>query len=387
MARLYWIIALAFGFLYGIVVGNLFPTHDLWERIHGDVFGALANVEAQWVLDPEAKARADLEAAANAKAIAAEKAATLDEDLEFSIISENRDVLLSLRDRLREKIIPENDEGVILANRDGDDIILQTTYYGVQSKAVLSETPHPGSCLRVYIQGHDGDPFDAEHHNLLRNHFMEIGCDVLSMSMLGLGLNEGNAQFPARFGQVDLDMFEARRHGNYALFFDADNPQLDPLSLFIFPQYRMIAGLIDDYDNIAVLGISGGGWYVVWLAALMPEIDQSISYAGSLPLPYHQFGWNHGDWEQTYSAVYSTVSYIELYQLMTLGDGENRPAYLVYNSDDPCCFRDPYASHFKRVSEGVPGLNYKVFIERSDTHSMNVELVKRLLEGDSQAHR
>ena len=101
MARLYWIIALAFGFLYGIVVGNLFPTHDLWERIHGDVFGALANVEAQRVLDPEAKARADLEAAANAKAIAAEKAATLDEDLEFSIISDNWDVLLSLRDRLR----------------------------------------------------------------------------------------------------------------------------------------------------------------------------------------------------------------------------------------------------------------------------------------------
>ena len=149
----------------------------------------------------------------------------------------------------------------------------------------------------------------------------------------------------------------------------------------------MIAGFIDDYDNIAVFGISGGGWYVVWLAALMPEIDQSISYAGSLPLPYHQFGWNHGDWEQTYSAVYSTVSYIELYQLMTLGDGENRPAYLVYNSDDPCCFRDPYASHFKRVSEGVPGLNYEVLIERSDTHSMNVELVKGLLEGDSKAHR
>ena len=177
-------------------------------------------------------------------------------------------------------------------------------------------------------------------------------------------------------------MFEARRHGNYALFFDADNPQLDPLSLFIFPQYRMIAGLIDDYDNIAVLGISGGGWYVVWLAALMPEIDQSISYAGSLAPPYHQFGWNHGDWEQTYSAVYSTVSYIELYQLMTLGDGENRPAYLVYNSDDPCTVSETPTRPGQAGFRGRSRFELRG-VDRAERHAFHeCRTGQGLLEGD-----
>ena len=56
------------------------------------------------------------------------------------------------------------------------------------------------NCLRIYIQGHEGSPFDFEYHNKILNNFLKDGCDVLSMSMLGIGQNIGKVFFPIRSG-------------------------------------------------------------------------------------------------------------------------------------------------------------------------------------------
>jgi hypothetical protein len=261
-------------------------------------------------------------------------------------------------------------------------------YYGINIKGIFKKSQLDKQCLRIYIQGHQGDPFSHNYHNVLQKSFIDSGCDVLSMSMLGLGLNKGNAVFPSRFGDIFLNETEASNHGNYAFFFDKKNPHLDPLSLFLYPHLRLINAVIEDNsyaNNIAIMGISGGGWYAVWLAALMPELSTSISYAGSLPMYYRKYYENHGDWEQVYSQLYNKVSYFNLYQLMKsnkLGKPE-RNAFLIYNNDDSCCFMNPYASHFQSLIKDMDEFP-QIIIDTNSRHTMRPEIISTILNTNSK---
>ena len=129
------------------------------------------------------------------------------------------------------------------------------------------------------------------------------------------------------------------------------------------------------------MGISGGGWQTVMLAALIPEISTSISVSGTIPFPYKHLQDNLlGDWEDVYSPIYKEVSYFDLYQLMTLNQKgqKNRKAFIVYNRNEPF-IGDPWSSHFKNYSETLSFLKYKVIINESDYHIMNVDLIKELV--------
>jgi hypothetical protein len=243
------------------------------------------------------------------------------------------------------------------------------------------------TCLRIYIQGHGGDPFQFDSHKEIRKSSLEGGCDFLSMSMLGLGLNSGDVSFPGKYAYIELNSGDSNNHEYFQYYFDANNPSVDPLALFLSGHFYTITDLLNDYQNISMIGFSGGGWYTVWLAALIPEIGTSISYAGSLPLAYHhvidknkEITYNPGDWEQTRSDIYDNYDYWDLYALMALDrEGlQNRKTYHVYNNNDNCCFNDPSASQFKYLSENS-SLNNKVIILENNKHDINPEVVLSLL--------
>lgn len=303
-------------------------------------------------------------------------------DTNFSKISSDEAILL--RENLRQAIIPPQETDVLVTSED-EIVVVETVYYGVSVRGEYRSALQRSQCLRIYVQGHGGNPNNFEYHNSLVREFIHDGCDVLSLSMLGLGFNTGPASFPTRrYGAINLTSEQATNHGNYSFFYDELNPQLDPLSLFLYPHLRLIDYFLEqnEHDNIAIMGISGGGWYTVWLAALIPELQRAVSYAGSLPLAYSVAGI-HGDWEQTYSPLYRTVSYLELYQLM-LRDrfgNQTRSAYLVYNDEDSCCFKDPQASDFKTL---VDNLDFypTVHIDENNSHTMNVALMLQLLQSE-----
>lgn len=303
-------------------------------------------------------------------------------DTNYGKISSDEAILL--RNALRQSIIPSQEVNVSVISEDEIQVV-ETEYYGISVRGEYRSALERSKCLRIYVQGHGGNPNNFEYHNSLIREFKHEECDVLSLSMLGLGINTGPASFPTRrYGTINLTSEQATNHGNYSFFYDELNPQLDPLSLFLYPHLRLINYVMEqsEYDNVAIMGISGGGWYTVWLAALMPELQRSVSYAGSLPLAYSIPGV-HGDWEQTYSPLYRTVSYLELYQLMLLDrvGNQTRSAHLVYNDDDSCCFKDPQASDFKMLVDNL-GFYPTVLIEKSSSHTMNVTLMLRLLRNE-----
>ena len=306
-----------------------------------------------------------------------------DENLKESLYIEKRnpEELLNLRKEVINLIVPSKEISVNF-NGDKNKVEVSTKYYGITNNAVLTKNSQKSNCLRVYIQGHGGDPFNYSYHNKILNRTLERGCDILSMSMLGLGLNDGQASFPTNFGEIQLNTRQASEHGNYSFFYDEDNPHLDPLSLFLYPHMSIINETKNEYNykEIVIMGISGGGWYSVWLSALMPEIKTTISYAGTLPFAFRKSNKNTGDWEQVYSRLYKIINYIDLYQLMIIDDDgkKNRQAFLVYNNDDPCCFSDPYATALKKSIDGDKSFPV-VIVDKSDEHIMNESLIFSIL--------
>ena len=295
----------------------------------------------------------------------------------------HKESLLPKREELIEKIIINNNlTNVIHETINDKSERITTKIYDNKINAILTYASEQKNCLRIYIQGHGGNPFSYSYHNKLLKFFVSEGCDFLSMSMTGLGINEGSFSYPSRYGFISLDKEMAKNHKNYSFFYDEDNPKLDPLTLFISPHYKIIKSLTPNYENISIMGISGGGWYTVWLSALIPKIKFSVSYAGSLPMEYRKFEGISGDWEQQDSQIYNYVSYWELYKLMTLNEkGKiNRQAILVFNDEDNCCFFNPYAQHFKLKIDKLNWKNFKVIIDENDKHIMNVNLVKEIFK-------
>ena len=186
----------------------------------------------------------------------------------------HKESLLPKREELIEKIIINNNlTNVIHETINDKSERITTKIYDNKINAILTYASEQKNCLRIYIQGHGGNPFSYSYHNKLLKFFVSEGCDFLSMSMTGLGINEGSFSYPSRYGFISLDKEMAKNHKNYSFFYDEDNPKLDPLTLFISPHYKIIKSLTPNYENISIMGISGGGWYSVWLSALIPKIN------------------------------------------------------------------------------------------------------------------
>lgn len=128
------------------------------------------------------------------------------------------------------------------------------------------------------------------------------------------------------------------------------------------------------------MGISGGGWYTVWMAALVPEFDYSIVYAGSLPNEYRTSEAFFGDYEEFAAQVYRTFDYWQLYHLGSRrGEAaEERVQYFVFNDRDNCCFMEPAASHFAGVAKEIYGDAVRVIVDQNDEHVMNVSVVEAI---------
>ena len=359
-----------FLFSYGVGVGKYewFP-HDIFKRIQ-DIDGCDENPYKEDCTDR--------------KEVIGKIRNGAQYEYALSEVRETYSDPIAARETLIESVVsPETLVRISKLETNEKEVKISANMYGISVHGILSKSAQLRSkCLSIYIQGHQGDPFRFDYHNKLLDKANAKGCDFLSFSMLGRGVNEGNASFPTQFGKRNLDSLQATQHDNYAQFFDKNNPELDPLSLFLSPHYWIIKSIASDYGIIDLIGISGGGWQTVLLGALIPDIHLSISYAGTLPFTYKPSWGGGGDWEQNFSSIYERLSYWKLYSLMTVDSNgrDSRQAVFIFNDNDTCCFSDPQASHFQAIVELMGLRNWSVMVDRSDTHSMNVELLTSILK-------
>ena len=193
--------------------------------------------------------------------------------------------------------------------------------------------------------------------------------------MTGLGYNNNpKINFPGY--QKDLN---PELHNTYASYFDSKFSNKKPLSLMLSGNYYLIKNIIkkNNYEEIAMMGISGGGWYTTVLSSIITKINVSYSFAGTMPLLFGLFDSNIKDWEQVDSSLFNIIDYNSLYTLSTLdGDGNsNRRHFQVYNDEDTCCFKNPAAKILKEIYSNNRVKNLEIVILKNNKHSIKTDFL------------
>lgn len=175
--------------------------------------------------------------------------------------------------------------------------------------------PHDANgSLAIYHQGHGGDFRDLGQDTIFA--LLDASYHVLAFSMPMRGMN--------------THPFETDEHSELSV-------REHPLRYFIDPVVVALNWVDATYDfsRRFMVGLSGGGWTTVVVAAIDERIDASYPVAGSWPHYLRErFGF-FGDYEERI-----TPNYLELYLMAT---HPNRQQVQIFNEFDSCCFAGPYS--------------------------------------------
>ncbi len=151
--------------------------------------------------------------------------------------------------------------------------------------------------------------------NLARRGMLAFNLEWIGMGQLG---SEG-------YAHNDLSYLDLCGRAGLSVFYLALKRGLDVLC-----SHEAV-----DLDRVAVTGLSGGGWQTILISSLDTRVKLAAPNAGFIGL--EQRIWNDediGDREQNATDLVSVADYPVLTALLY-----PRPALLIYNAEDDCCFR------------------------------------------------
>ncbi len=258
--------------------------------------------------------------------------------------------------------------------------VTRADVYGLAHYGVLIKAgPQPSGKLLVYNQGHWGAPFkfDFFHEIVRRAH--RAGIDVLALSMSLKGFNfQDETSFPTRYGPGQFKKID--HHDYFYTFFDKNHPERSGIGLLASGNYWVVRDAIDThgYGSVAMVGISGGGWYTTILPAIVPEIKISASFAGTAPIALRGRRRDFLDYEHVMDPFWHAFRYWDFYALATL-DGAGAPGRThlqIYIEDDFCCLDGGTARVIQRVygqTRRIPGMEF--VIVPGDRHAIDPDIV------------
>ncbi len=245
-----------------------------------------------------------------------------------------------------------------LENLNQIDKFTVSMEYGVNSTSYLFLPNDSNNNLIIYHQGHKGDFL---YGKTTIESFLKNGYSVLAFSMPLLGMNN-QPVIESDFGKIKLVSH------NYFSFLESS--EFSPMK-FYFEPISLSLNYVENnfnFNNISMVGLSGGGWTTTVYSALDERISTSFSIAGSIPIFLRTTENNLGDYEQTLSNFYKIGNYLDLYLLASYG--ENRKHIQIFNENDPCCFSgDPREINDKKIKSVLKDLgngNYDIYVD--DTH-------------------
>ena len=235
--------------------------------------------------------------------------------------------------------------------------------YGLRSHVYAFHPEESSNRLLIWHQGHDSD-LGATGGFITMASFLDQGFTVLAVWMPLLGENQ--IAEPIQVGECTLTGYKG--HEEFAC---AETEDFTPLKYFIEPVAAALNFALKEgaFEDVVMAGISGGGWTTTVYAALDPRVRVSIPVAGTLPsyLKAKPYLGDFGDWEQSYSAFYERVDYLDLYVLGSYGPG--RRQLQVLNKFDDCCFAGvrfrTYLDHVKDAVAKLGEGSFTVFLDDS----------------------
>jgi hypothetical protein len=183
----------------------------------------------------------------------------------------------------------------------------------------------------LFHQGH-GSTLAAYGGRVTIQFFLDHGYAVLGLMMPLTGENTG----PVRTHEEMMTLAKLNASSHPIKFF------LEPVAIA-----RKYVQEQEHLEEVAMIGISGGGWTTILYAALDPSVRLSIPVAGSLPLSLRTREQDIGDAEQYDASFYEIAGYMDLYVLGSLGKGRRQRQIL--NQEDSCCFRAADREAYEKV--------------------------------------
>ncbi len=175
------------------------------------------------------------------------------------------------------------------------------------------------------VNGHVGPPGKAIAYKQIRCiNLAKRGLLALNPEWLYFGELQGSMRTHNRAGYLDL-------------------VGVSGLAVLFLAMQRGLDVLLEhpncDAERVAVTGLSGGGWQTIVLSALDPRVRMAVPVAGYIGLEQRtQCRGDIGDLEQNASDLVRVGDYTWLTALLA-----PRPALLIYNDKDDCCFQAPRA--------------------------------------------
>jgi len=255
------------------------------------------------------------------------------------------------------------------------DKIVAQMEYGFDSIIYLLHSKRKNNKLIIYHQGHGPDSMEAETLRF----FMEKGFSILYFAMPLSGENSKPTKFLRPLGEIEFE-----RHNDLEYLRSED---FNPIKLFLEP-INVGLNYVEQfgYEEIYMMGISGGGWTTTLYSAIDPRVLRSYPVAGTLPI-YLREERGYGDWEQSFPELYSIATYLELYIMGSYGEG--RRQLQVLNQYDSCCFSGvEYRLYEDTVHNVVASLGkgeFSVFLDSSHReHIISEQALLFILEDISK---
>ena len=268
---------------------------------------------------------------------------------------------------------------------NSDYQLLGVNFYGTNEYGVLEYANNKtlSKKLFIYIDDHPTCTYSKKKYSFdsfikIKQYYSNKGFDFLSLCMSNIGWNSLKVDFPG------IDKNASPMHEIYKNFYDKEYPNKKPLSLMLSGNYYLINNVLNKnkYETVNLVGLTGGGWYATLLSAAIPEIQKSISWAGTIPLTLRFYNVNKGDWEQERSDFWKKNDYWDLYYLSTLDKTfqQNRKHYQIYIINHDYVFNGPFAEIMKKVSDKLNNKYFKVLSFLENSRSVDLDTITPILE-------
>lgn len=256
--------------------------------------------------------------------------------------------------------------------QDGNLSALRVTMdHGVTATVGIIEPLDPNGEAVVWHRGHEPELETVPSFVRVVRELLDRGTTVYLVSML---------LFPPNPSYLVVDMPDRgagiiAQHDNLFLL---QSGERSPLRFMVQPGLAALEHARQHHEDVEVMGISGGGWAAVMVAALDADVRSTTSIAGTVPVlellgtaPYLP------DFEQRLPGLFPDLDYLDLY---VLGAVPDRRLRLLYNAADPCCFAQPdtpdWVTPTRRVIEDLGGM-LEVEVVDSPRHDVDVQSVLR----------
>lgn len=293
-----------------------------------------------------------------------------------------------------------------VANTDGttdpsvhDAYEVDMPYWLTTSRIWLYHTPEtPSGWLVIVHGGHDNH--GPEHATVIpiRQALLAAGHDVLVVSMPGQSINIPAGPYPylgtfngPMSSHNNVQFYDRAFLAQTALGGSFGVPPESCLHVFYAPTHRMINALVDDYDHVAITGLSGGCSSAIVNAALDTRIERAYVIAGSGAAPrfaIYEDTHNFGDSETQIITWMGIANEEETWNMIC--DGGRRAVVTIGDNDvvfAPGVDIQQYAAAAIYEAANIGNGQLSFTVQHTSAHEWNTTTITAILadlEDDSE---